>query len=244
MLLDFLGLIVALIVIIYILVNLLGNDDNERITRIERKINQIIEAITIINGQLKIQDISLKNLTQEFNLYLEKTQNNPEVSRDKLDQLETLLTDIVEEVELIKTGKKEPKLLPIFPLNLEEFLSLYNQNSEVILQCPNLSYQELIEDPESENIRLRTKQKRIILSEPSTGAGIFWLVSFPEQPELYLLPKQLELSEANLETILSLFEGYHNNSSQAFKVIKPALVESIEEQRWQLVTKGEISEIS
>ncbi|TVQ48033.1 MAG: hypothetical protein EA365_02480 [Gloeocapsa sp. DLM2.Bin57] len=255
-LLAILLLVISIMLMIFVISNVFNKTKESRLIRLERKVNKTIDSIRYLNQQLETHELTLKKVLQdikdfvtEANNYLDKfDQNiedkylNKEAYQEEITRLETLIS----ELSATRNNHLNPLINEEIELNediyLAQYLAIYNQNPHLLWQCPELTFYEVREAQESENLRLKTSKKEIILEQPLTGAGIFWLIKFPQLDELYLFPKELEISEAKSDAIIALFNGYQKSNSNYFRLIKPAIVTSINQKTWCLLTKGEIEE--
>lgn len=260
-------IILSLVLIVFSIFKILWQKRTEKSHKLERRINHLSEKVRTLNNKLEIQDKYLSTIAENIRDHiaatnkmiqeLQKDQDNKYIDKREYYQELTNLKGIIsenfssivkhEEIE-INPEENNPNMKLKLDKNeiprkfkdhyLSEYLDIYNQNPENILHYDDLIYYEVLEGKESESQRLTTKLPEIILEEPITGAGIFWILKFPEIDQFYLFPKNLEISEAKSYTIKDIFEGYQLGYHQSFRLVKPGLVAQVETKKWKLIEKG------
>lgn len=249
-------LFISIMLMIFVISNVFNKTKESRLIRLERKVNKTIDSIRYINQQLETHESTLKKVLQDIkdfvtdaNNYLDKfdqTMEDKYLNKEAYQQEITRLETLISELSVTRNNHLNPLINEEAEVNediyLAQYLAIYNQNPQLLWQCSDLTFYEVREAQESENLRLKTSKKEIILEQPLTGAGVFWLIKFPQLEELYLFPKQLEISEAKSDAIIALYNGYQKSNSNYFRLIKPAIVTSINQKTWCLLTKGEIEE--
>lgn len=258
-------MITALSLIVFAILSFFWKKRKQNNFLLEKKVNKLIENLNLIEKQLELHDRYLSRITQDIRIHIVETNRviaclqedlnhryiDKHAYRQELNELKTLINQEKKSstsaadsdntnIALLqeKNQKLESKLTGYY---LHQYLTIYNQNPEAILQCRDLTYYEVREAPESETRRLTTKQPEIILEQPLTGAGLFWVIKFTHLDPYYLFPRQLEISEAQSYTIQAIFTGYKPQAGQSFILQQPALVMPGDNQTWKLVKKGAIS---
>jgi hypothetical protein len=115
------------------------------------------------------------------------------------------------------------------------WVSNYNQNPDDFAKLGL----EVSQTEESINQRRLGNNQPVIIEKVRKGRGNFWLLSHIDED--YLIPKgDLKINQFNLPTIEALFQciGEFPENSQRFTLVKPAMVFSIESEKWQLKELG------
>ncbi|GEM_PF-4432871 len=144
-------------------------------------------------------------------------------------QISPELSNIPQTNVPISSTSEQKQTIELNPLE-DKIVKEYNQN------LISLNFVEVIETMDSQNKR-RTGMNEAPLFEESKR-GDYCVINISNQ--FYLVPKlNLQLNEHSLKTLEILFYcSGHQRQSQIFKLIKPAKVVLLAENKWRLIEQG------
>lgn len=128
--------------------------------------------------------------------------------------------------------------------DIKRYIPEYKQNLKLLNSVLKKEYSsnqrsEVTETQTSFIDRRNNSSEEVILEVPKTNIGSFYILCLSGNKG-YLFPKNNKFKTSEKPTAQALFDGY-NQEDSSFSLERPAIVSKIDDNKWELVEKGDLN---